>query len=181
MANSLAKSSFVDRVVSDNYRSGMEDEEQVGCPDVIASETVVTTTTQYDPSLHAGRHVKPITREEALATQIAGTTLLTTSGRYDVLVKIILIVSTIQCEWHTEFLKFYRKATSPLPMNHDNLSGFHSIFKNNKHFSEIFHIWPTWVLSVWRPLSGTRKQRVINQAQIQIQIRASVSAFVHRS
>ena len=90
MANSLAKSSFVDRAVSDSYRSGMEGEEQVGCPDVIASETVVTTTTQYDPSLHAGRHVKPITREEALETQIAGTTLLTTSGRYDVLVTYYL-------------------------------------------------------------------------------------------
>ena len=65
----------------------MEGEEQVGCPDVIASETVVTTTTQqqqYDASLHTGRLVKPITREEALATQIAGTTVLTTSGRYDV-------------------------------------------------------------------------------------------------
>ena len=68
----------------------MEGEEQVGCPDVIASETVVTTTTQqqqqqqYDASLHAGRLVKPITREEALATQIAGTTVFTTSGRYDV-------------------------------------------------------------------------------------------------
>ena len=69
----------------------MEGEEQVGCPDVIASETVVTTTTQqqqqqqqYNASLHTGRLVKPITREEALATQIAGTTVLTTSGRYDV-------------------------------------------------------------------------------------------------
>ena len=87
MANPFAKSPFIDRAISDNYRSGMEGEEQVGCPDVIASETVVTTTIQhqqYDPSLHAGRLVNPVTREEALATQIAGTTVLTTSGRYDV-------------------------------------------------------------------------------------------------
>ena len=62
----------------------MEGEEHVGCPDVIASETVVTTTTQQQQQYDAGRLVKPITREEALATQIAGTTVLTTSGRYDV-------------------------------------------------------------------------------------------------
>ena len=93
VANQFAKSHFIDRAISDNYRSGMEGEEQGGCPDVIASETVVTTTIQrqhYDPSLHARRLVKPVTREEVLATQIAGTTLLTTSGRYDVYVTFYL-------------------------------------------------------------------------------------------